>query len=237
MLWTATVFELKYQSIGIISNYMKLLFFLSAIFLILSMLRFAMKKLLITATLLTFTFSFSQSFGAKGGLNISKISSSGWDDSDPRIGWYAGLYVHMPTSPVFAVQTELLYNSLGGKHKISNQKHTLTLDYISLPIMYQFKFLDNFFVEGGPQLSFLVNNRDKYKSGSKTVIESDSDRFNKFDFSLALGAGARIRSDMKLTARYTIGFTDINKKGETGFSNHDNKLRNRAFQFGIQYGF
>ncbi len=196
-----------------------------------------MKKLLQLIAISSFAFSFSQSFGVKGGLNLTTINNEGWDDTNVKVGYYAGLYMHAPVNEVFSIQPELIYNSVGAKYNNGSNAHTLTLNYIAVPIMFQFELIPQFYVEAGPQMGFLVSNKDKYESGSKTTTVTDSDRFNSFDLSLGLGAGIKIKNGLKLTARYLAGFTDINKNGETSLESNDEKLRNSGFQIGLQYGF
>lgn len=195
-----------------------------------------MRKLLQVLALSAFSFAFSQSFGAKGGVNITTINTDGWDNTNTKVGYYAGLYMHAPVNSIFSIQPELLYNSVGAKYDKGKTSHTLTLDYISMPIMFQFEFIPQFYLEAGPQIGFLVSNKDKSVSGDKTTTISDSDRFNSFDLSLGLGAAVKLKDNLKLTGRYLAGFSDINKNGETSLEN-DNKLRNSGFQIGLQYGF
>jgi len=195
-----------------------------------------MKRLLSLLAVSAFSCAFSQSFGVKGGVNISTINTDGWDDTNTKIGYYAGLYMHAPVNSVFAIQPELIFNSVGAKYSAGKTSHTLTLDYIAMPIMFQFELIPQFYLEAGPQMGFLISNKDKFESGDKTTTITDKDRFNSFDLSLGLGAGVKIQNSLKLTARYLAGFSDISKNGETSLEN-DNKLRNSGFQIGIQYGF
>lgn len=195
-----------------------------------------MKKLLQLLAISAVTGVYAQSFGVKGGVNISTINNDGWDDTNTKVGFYAGVYMHAPVNQIFSIQPEVLYNSVGAKYTTGKNSHTLTLDYISVPIMFQFELIPQFYLEAGPQMGFLVGNKDKFESGSKTVIEKDSDRFNSFDLSLGLGAGVKIQNSLRLTARYLAGFSDVNKNGKTSLDN-DKKLRNSGFQIGLQYGF
>ncbi len=177
----------------------------------------------------------AQSFGVKGGVNISTISNKGWDDNSSKVGFYAGGYMNAPVNQVFSIQPEILYTSVGSKYSTKNTSHTRRLDYIVMPIMFQFELLPKFYVEAGPQLGFLVSNKDKTSKGNMSVTVSDSDSYNPFDLNIVFGLGVKLNRGFAITGRYFTGMTDINKSGQTTFKS-DNKLRNTGFQIGIQYG-
>lgn len=183
------------------------------------------------------SLTYSQSFGVKGGLNISTISKeNGWTDTHSKIGYYAGIYMHAPVNSVFSIQPELIYNNTGVRYDDGKTSHTLNLDYVAMPIMFQFEPIPNFYVEAGPQLGFLVNNKNKYETENKTIIEKDKDAYNQFDLNGALGIGFKFKN-MAVSARYLAGFTDIKKNGSTSWNNSDKQLRNNGFQIGLQYQF
>ena len=181
----------------------------------------------------------AQSFGVKGGANISTISKEkSWDDTNAKIGYYVGLYMHAPVNSVFSIQPEVLYNSVGVKYDNGKASHTLGLDYLSVPIMFQFEPIPKLYVEAGPQFSYLMGNSDRDKTDDVVTIKKyrNSSNYNNFDLSGAVGVGFRI-NNITIGARYLVGFTDIKKSGSTTWSNDDKQLRNNAFQIGLQYGF
>ncbi len=181
----------------------------------------------------------AQSFGVKGGANISTISKEkSWEDANSKIGYFAGFYMHTPVNSVFSIQPELLFNNMGVKYDNSNTSHTLGLDYISMPIMFQFEPIPNLYLEAGPQFSFLIGNSDRYKKEDVVTIIKyrNNSNYNSFDLSAGLGAGFRF-NNMAIGLRYVAGFTDIKKNGSTSWNNSDKQLRNNGFQIGLQYGF
>lgn len=182
------------------------------------------------------TFALGQSFGAKGGVNISTISSDSWDNTNSKVGFYAGLFLHGHVSNNFCIQPELIFSNMGVKYESGNTTHTLSLNYIAMPVMFQLEPIPNLYFEAGPQFGFLLGSRDKYDNGEKVVIEKDKEAFNQFDLNLALGTGFRFSERIALTARYVVGLTDIKKYGETSWGNDDNALRNNGLQIGLQIG-
>ena len=197
-----------------------------------------MKKILGAVALVVFSLACNgQRFGLKGGVNISSVSSDSWDSKNSKIGFYTGAYMKAYVNQYFSIQPEILYNNLGVKYETNKTSHTIGLNYIAMPIMFQFEPIPKFYLEAGPQFGLLVGSRNKYESGNKTIIEIDKNAYNDFDLNVGLGAGYNINGRIGITARYLVGLTDIKKSGSTSISNDDNQLRNSAFQFGLQYGF
>lgn len=198
-----------------------------------------MKRIFCFFAIATLSIVQAQSFGVKGGANISTISKErSWDDTNAKLGYYVGIYMHAPVNNVFSIQPEVLYNSVGVKYENSKTSHTLGLDYVSAPIMFQFEPIPKFYVEAGSQFSFLVGNSDRNKTDDVVTIKKyrNSSNYNNFDLSGAVGLGFRI-NNITIGARYLMGFTDIKKSGSTTWSNDDKQLRNNALQIGLQYGF
>jgi outer membrane immunogenic protein len=206
-----------------------------------------MKKLVLGAALAVSSLTFAQQFGIKGGMNVSSLSNdAGLEDSSSKIGFNAGVFLNAPLAANFSIQPEVLYNNLGSKvtltdFDINNNNYTAEyarhLDYISVPVMFQYNATPSFYLEAGPQLSFLIDARDKYKStknGSTTDSETrdlNTDTFNTFDFGLGLGAGYWITPKLGINARYNAGFTDIYKE------NNGDSVKNNNFQVGLAYKF
>jgi len=188
-----------------------------------------MKKIFGVLGLTVMSLAYSQSFGVKGGLNVSTVSKdNGWNDTNAKIGYFAGVFMHASVNGIISIQPELLYNNMGVKYENGNTSHTLNLDYLAMPIMFQFEPVPRFYVEAGPQFSYLVGNKNKYESGNKTIIVKDKDAYNQLDLSGGLGLGFRF-NNMALGARYLFG--------STSWNNSDKQLRNNGLQIALQYGF
>ena len=198
-----------------------------------------MKKVIQLFAISASSLIYAQSFGVKGGANIATISKEkSWDDTNARLGYYVGAYMHAPINSIFSIQPEVLYNSVGVKYENGRASHTLGLDYVSVPIMFQFELIPKFYVEAGPQMSFLIGNSDRNKTDDVVTIKKyrNNSNYNNFDLSGGVGLGFRV-NNITIGARYLVGFTDIKKSGSTTWSNDDKQLRNNALQIGLQYGF
>ncbi|MFS4473023.1 porin family protein [Chryseobacterium sp. T20] len=197
-----------------------------------------MKKIFLGLALVAGTFAFSQKtststasaspvrFGVKAGLNISTLSDN---DFNSKAGFYGGVFANIPVAQDFSFQPEVMYSGMGAKFKADSDAKA-NLDYISVPLMLQYNALPNLYLEAGPQFSFLVNSKLKYKSNSTDA----KDVFKSFDFGIGLGAGYYFTQNIGVTARYVAGLTDV-AKNRPDLS--EDKAKNGVFQFGLAYKF
>ncbi|WP_336962093.1 porin family protein [Chryseobacterium contaminans] len=195
-----------------------------------------MKKILFGLALVAGTFSFAQKtsnntasspvrFGLKAGLNVSSFTESGWNS---KAGFYAGAFANIPVAQDFSVQPEVLYSGMGAKAKADSDVKA-NLDYIAVPVMFQYNALPNLYLEAGPQFGFLVGAKVKYKSNSVDV----KDETKGFDFGLGLGAGYYFTQNIGVNVRYVAGLTDIAKDRPSGSDSN----KNGVFQVGLAYKF
>ncbi|MFC4687289.1 porin family protein [Epilithonimonas pallida] len=227
-----------------------------------------MKKLFLGLGLVAGTFAFAQtspSFGLKAGLNVSSISDDGYEDSKAKAGFYGGVFMNAPLSEQFSIQPEVLYSQYGAKVTQSYTTEALgttrkyessqsrNLDYITVPVMFQFHATPNFYLEAGPEFGFLVSAKDKgdltttTTTGGTTSTSTTSgttdikDGISSFNMGAGLGLGFNFTPNFGINARYVAGFTDINKKnnGEDGNTTleQSGKNRNNTFQVGLSYKF
>ncbi|ASW73665.1 opacity protein [Chryseobacterium piperi] len=184
-----------------------------------------MKKLLLGLAVVVSSLTFAQTFGVKAGLNISSISG---DDTKSKAGFYGGLLMNVPVASSFSIQPEVLYNGMGAKAD-GNNDLKINLSYISVPVMFQYNATPEFYLEAGPQFSFLIDSKFKNNSAS-----ADAKDFIKgFDFGIGLGAGYFFTKNIGVNARYVAGVTDISKK--VNGIQPDGK--NNVFQIGLAYKF
>lgn len=203
-----------------------------------------MKKLFLSAAIAMSSLTFAQQFGIKGGMNVSSLSKdSSLSDQGSKIGFNGGLFMNAPIAENFSIQPELLYTQMGEKYdytqpitgdKISGATH---LDYVALPIMFQYNATPSFYLEAGPEFGLLVSAKDKQKNETtgQTIAESSNykDNLNNFNAGIGLGAGYYFTPNVGLTARYVAGLTDIYKDGQ----NSGDAVKNNVFQVGLAYKF
>lgn len=174
------------------------------------------------------------SFGLKANLNLASLSISGDVPDDIKIkskpGVSAGGFANISFSKLFSIQPELMYSMQGAKLEESGgpDEGTLNLDYINIPVMFQYGTASGFYAESGPQVGFLLSAKAKADGDSEDV----KDEFNKTDFSWGLGLGYRMKSGLGFGARYNLGLSNLAKDVDD-----DESAKNRVFQIGLSYTF
>lgn len=203
-----------------------------------------MKKLVLGAAIAMSSLTFAQQFGVKGGMNVSSISKDGGlSDTSSKIGFNAGVFMNAPLAENFSIQPEVLYNDLGSKVTYGSNdqnSYSTNLGYIAVPVMFQYNATPEFYLEAGPQFSFLVNANSKLKDGNNSAVtdwsQTAKDNLNIFDFGAGIGAGYYFTPQLALTARYVAGVTKIGKDDNIiGKAYSDSK--NNNFQVGLAYKF
>lgn len=204
-----------------------------------------MRKLFLGLGIVISGFAFSQQFGLKAGLNVSDINNgASGTDMKAKTGLYVGVTASIPVSDEFSVQPELIYNQLGAKTNlydfggiIGNVSTTTKLDYISLPVMLQYNFPSNFYLELGPEFSYMVS----AKQGLSTSIISPStdinmDYLNRLNVGAGFGAGYNLNKNIGISARYTLGLTGLGKNGNVTDYFLDS-AKNNNLQVGVNFKF
>lgn len=195
-----------------------------------------------TTTTTTRTMSSDVRFGIKGGMNVSSLSKDGaLEDQGSKIGFNAGVFAHIPVAESFSIQPEVLYSQYGDKYdqvvlgnRYSRARH---LDYIAVPVMFQYNLVPNFYLEAGPEFGFLVSAKNKFKNETDNNVITESgnykDSLNGFNVGIGLGAGYYFTDNIGITARYVAGVTDIAKDRPA----NSDAIRNNVFQVGLAYKF
>lgn len=196
-----------------------------------------MKKIVLTSILFaTLIFSAKAQtpdikLGAKGGVNISNITSS---DMDSKTGFNVGLLAEMFLDEQFSLQPEVLYSTQGAELKNNNSSAKLNLEYISIPVMAKYYIVDGFNVQVGPQFSFLSKSELKGEInglGSATLDVKDSTE--SFDFGVNFGLGYELPVGLFVDARYNMGLTKVNKESIPDIDDG----KNSVFQISLGYKF
>jgi hypothetical protein len=195
-----------------------------------------MRKISLALALIFISFiagAQTPKFGLKAGLNIADISSDAGTKFNNKLGLNAGLLAHIHLSPQFALQPEVVYSAQGGKYSYqpnplssATEEHELGLDYINIPLNFQYMFDNGFRLQTGPQVGFLINVKDKY-NGQETEF-FNSDDFNNVDFSWTAGLGYLSQTGFGIDARYNFGLSNVNEGAGA-------KLKNNVIQVGLFY--
>lgn len=186
---------------------------------------------LLAAVLFVAQVSFAQfSIGLKAGANITKVDGKSFSD-EFQYGYHAGAYLSIPVGGRFSIQPELLYNQIktrtGTEFRDIYQpafdgNTDVTLNYISIPVLLNYKLASIFSLQAGPQFGIL---RDR----NKNLLENGREAFDKGDLSMLGGAQISL-GKIKLQGRYFVGLNNIND-----IDNQD-QWKNQGFQLSLGLG-
>src|SRR3569833_276115 len=199
-----------------------------------------MKKILLFAMCvgIAFVSQAQVTFGLKGGVNLSNVGGKDAEGAKSLIGYHGGIQVGIPLVAGISLQPELLYSAQGSKvpveadgegDEIITTKANVHMNYLSLPLLVQYRHASGFQVQTGPQLSYLLSAKVKANGQSEDL----KDTFKKTVLAWALGVGYGF-ADGKIgvNVRYNFGLTKLGKAtdGEPA-----GKVYGRNFQAGIYY--
>jgi hypothetical protein len=149
--------------------------------------------------------------GAKAGANIVKVDGVSFKDQF-RYGYHLGGFAEIGLSNKLSLQPEVLFNqystTLDSNYRslyqgvINSSQGKVKLNYLSVPILLNYKLLGPLYLQAGPQFSILMDQ-------SKTFLQNGGDAFKKGDFSMIGGAQIRL-AKIYLTGRYVVGLKNIN---------------------------
>lgn len=220
-----------------------------------------MKKMLYAISVISVVFAANVQAqnirgGIKAGMNLSDwggdakqsfsdvLELGNFAETQMLTGFHIGGYLSIPLGSNFEIEPALLYstkgmrisqtlagnNLLNVKMQITNHSH-----YLDLPVMAKYYITKGFHVYGGPQVSYLIDNKLEAEAGifGFSVGEKfDIDRgFRKFDFAVAAGAGYRFPNGVSLGAGYDYGLSTLDK------GSGDLDVYNRVIKFSIGYTF
>ena len=208
-----------------------------------------MKKNMFLMIILMFVFSFAEAqivnVGIKAGPNNSKIIGTDAyelvsESSVPISGifsFHAGLFAVVKINDKFAIQPEVLYSEQGFVYKknytfndeTKEKKLDVKMDYINIPIMVKYYPFEQFFLDFGPQIGFLIDVEQESLSGTSVVKSDVKHEYEDTDTGFNFGLGYE-GDKFTIYGRYTLGLKDIHKTIDA-----DNK--NSVIQFGVGYKF
>ena len=166
--------------------------------------------------------------GVKAGANITKVDGKSFKEQF-EYGYNVGGFAEIKLSDKFSFQPEVLFNqytsTLDSSYKsiyenvITSDQSKVKLNYLTIPLLLDYKFLGPIHLQAGPQFGILMNQ-------DKNFLQNGEAAFKSGDFSMALGAQVKI-AQFRFTGRYLIGLNNIND-----MDNHD-KWTNQVIQLSV----
>ncbi len=209
-----------------------------------------MKKLLIITILIVcfgYLMNAQTNYGIKFGAGLSTIALENVPDQlnddlyKYRTSFLAGALISHELSDKFELSSELLYELKGTilKGDDFTEENKLSLHYISLPVLMQYKFFSRFSIEIGPQIGYrFAVDLEKLAESAPFTAE---DIFNQaWDFSLNGGLTFYLSKNMLINTRYTHGLaqvSDLKVTDENGTPTVNVRQTNQMFQLSLGYKF
>ena len=170
--------------------------------------------------------------GVKAGANLTKVDGKSFKE-EFNYGYNLGGFMEIGLGPKFSFQPEVLFNqyssTLDSNYKhiyenvITSDQSKVKLNYLTIPLLLDYKFLGPIHLQAGPQFGVLMNH-------DKNFLENGEQAFKNGDFSMVAGAELRL-AQLRVTGRYLIGLNNIND-----IDNQD-KWKNQVIQLSLGIAF
>src|SRR5690606_8483714 len=171
-------------------------------------------------------------FAIKAGANFSHINfSKGSLPPETPIptnwqpGIVSGVVVIIPLIQNFYFQPEYLFSQMGGK--IENENRQFIINYVSLPVLLKWEFLNNLSFLAGPQFDILINSKEKYEN---VEISLDDDIEHRSIF-LTVGLEYSFSSKLRIGINYLHGLNHVDIVRE----NENQEFKYEGLQFSFLY--
>jgi hypothetical protein len=172
-------------------------------------------------------------FGVKAGANITKIDGQSFKD-EFRYGYLLGGFAEIGLGGKIAIQPEVLFNQYQTKTDTSFKaiyqnafnsaaNGDVKLNYLSVPLMLNYKAGKLLTLQAGPQFSILLDQ-------NKNLLQNGEEAFKSGDFSMVGGATINL-GKLRLNGRYVVGLNNIND-----IDNKD-EWKSQAIQVGLGLAF
>lgn len=152
----------------------------------------------------------------------------------PMIAYNFNGYVGYKKSDLWGLSIEPGFIQKGGRQKSSNDYIRFNLNYIQLPILFDYYFVDKFYISIGPELSYLINAKVKSKDSSNDITDLYD---NRFELSGLVGINYKIIDKLDIGLRYNHGLTYTSKitwTNANGTSLGESKEYNQYFQLVVK---
>lgn len=168
--------------------------------------------------------------GVKAGATLGKIDGQSFKDGY-NFGIHAGFFAEIGLGEKFGIQPEVLFNQTKTQVKESidagdvlKQGSKGHLNYLSIPVLLNFKPAQILTIQAGPQFGILMNK-------DNSLVANGKEAFKSGDFAIALGAQVNLGS-LKVYGRYNIGLSDARDVSDV---TDQSKWKNQQIQLGIGY--
>lgn len=201
-----------------------------------------MKKniILIAIFLSLVNFTFSQGF--RGGLLLGATATqvtgdklAGYD----KLGVLGGVFTEFSFSERTTGRLEMYYIQKGSRHipgEFDYNKYVMSLHYVEVPLIYQYRFYKKFSFQTGLSFAYLFSSKEKDQNG--TINSDGRIPFRNYDFSLLGGFTYKINDAWMASARYAYSALYIREKPDfENISYHNRRQFNDVVQISMYFTF
>ena len=170
--------------------------------------------------------------GLRVGTNLSKIDGKSFKQ-EFQYGYLLGGFAEIGLGNKFFLQPEVLFNQYTStldsnfshiyQGALTNDQSKVKLNYLSIPVILNYKLLGPISIQAGPQYAILIDQ-------SKTLLQNGGRAFKSGDLSLLAGVQVKVAM-LRVTGRYIVGLNNIND-----IDNQD-KWRNQNIQLSVGLAF
>ncbi|MBO0359839.1 PorT family protein [Hymenobacter sp. BT186] len=187
--------------------------------------------------------------GVKAGANLSNLSGDLTDEDrfQNKVGFHGGvmLNVGLIDDGFLSLQPEVLFSQKGFEFDenrlfgLYNNKGNVTYNYLDVPVLLKIK-AGGFYVEAGPQYSYLLKIKDESTRTIAGVItarsesERNIDNINRNELGYAAGLGYQSELGLLIGLRYNGSLTDF-AKNNTYYNGELRNARNSVFQASVGF--
>jgi opacity protein-like surface antigen len=198
-----------------------------------------MKNQIRLLALIVLTFfslgAFAQTFGIKGGLNMSNLK---WEDESGatsfknRIGFHVGITAEFGQK--FAFAPEILLSTKGAKVETDDGSGQVGLLYVDIPLNLKYTHdlgSAKIFGQAGPYVGIAVKGTDEWEGDEVDYSfgnDEEEDDFKRTDIGINFGGGLQF-NQITIGVSYSLSMTTILPYDET--------LKNNVLYISIGYKF
>jgi hypothetical protein len=187
-------------------------------------------------------------FGLRAGVNLTTVNMSESavplaegrvTGANSKTAYNAGILVNIPLgTSSFRFQPEVNFSSQGARLFGNNNSYSYEqdLNYLNIPLNFQWVAKNGIFVQTGPQVGFLMsaNTKDASGAGAPANMENKAS-FDKTDIAWTAGVGYLSRAGIGFDARYNLGLRNVREEGAP--TTMQGNWRNNVAQFSLIYHF
>ena len=151
---------------------------------------------------------------------------------NPGLGLFFN-WIPCDECPLFGLRSGLRFDGYGSRLDYSGDgiedKAKDRLSYLTLPFTFNYEVANNFRVEAGPDVSFLLNAKQiQTYQGEKTTLNG-TEYYSKAQVGLNIGVSYVHQSGVEFFAGYNRGLNKLRS------SDYDQKIFNSSFNIGARY--